>query len=167
MIKAIALDPGVTTGFAIGEITHTEEDLLDGSPIGLMWVQTAQAKLSHKELMDYLVALRPHHIICESFEYRNQARTGLVLKSKELIGIVELYAQMQAGKCELKMQPPGHVIGKDAYFTDDRLKRSGIYRKGQIHANEAVKHLLYWFQFGAGFRYYEAGFKLKTPQEAK
>jgi hypothetical protein len=160
MIKVIAFDPGVTTGFAMGEITEVEGDILDGTLVGQMLVQTAQAEFTKAELFTYLNTIAPNHIVCESFEYRNQARTGLILESRELIGIINLYVELNP-PCTLKMQPPGMVIGKTAYYTDARLKLSGIYRRGQIHANEAAKHLLYWFKFGPGFKYNKAGFKLK------
>lgn len=155
MIKVIAFDPGVTTGFAVGEIDESS---------GLMKVQTAQAKLDHKDLWSWLNNFKPDHIVCERFDFRQGARSGLELISRELIGIIELYCQ--SNDCKLKMQSPGQVIGDKCYWSDAKLKQTSIYRRGNIHANEAAKHLLYWAKFGPGFKFTKA-FQLKDNTEAK
>jgi hypothetical protein len=49
-IKVVALDPGITTGLAIGNI------MVDW---GLMLIDTGQAKYNHKELYDGLVRQKP------------------------------------------------------------------------------------------------------------
>lgn len=157
MIKAIAFDPGKTTGFATGEIEILEffENSEVAKKCAPMLVQTAQAQLTHGDIMNYLNEFKPKFIICERFDFRNRARTGLELVSREFIGIVNLYCEMNT-RCTLVMQQAAQIKG--GYWSDAKLKAAGVYRKpingvSQIHANEACKHLLYWYKFGSGSQY--------------
>lgn len=162
MIKAIAFDPGKTTGFAVGEILMEDEqatEIKNRISPGVMLVQTAQAVMEHADIMNFLLDQKPDYIICENFEFRQKARTGLVLISREYIGVVELYSQMNE-ECTLVMQQPGMVI--NGHFSNDKLKALGMYRKGNIHANEACMHLLHWAKFGSGFGICKGNFKLKA-----
>lgn len=148
MIKAVAFDPGKTTGFATGEIPKfgTEKD-----DVGrCMLVATAQAPLTHIELYNFLIKYEPNYIICERFDFRMKARTGLELISRELIGIINLYIS-QYPECVLVMQTPGQAIG--GYWSNDKLLKYHLYRKGQDHANDACRHLMYWYKFGSGHQY--------------
>lgn len=150
MVKAIAFDPGKTTGFATGEIVNPTD-----KPGKLMLVQTAQAQMSHADIMNWLNEFKPDYIICERFDFRNRARTGLELISREFIGIVNLYCELNK-ECTLVMQQAAQIKG--GYWSNDKLKKHGVYRKpiagvSQIHANEACKHLLYWYKFGSGSQY--------------
>jgi len=159
MIKAIAFDPGKTTGFATGEIISGDMRL-DAKP-GLdlprvMLVQTAQAKMTHADIFNWLNEYKPDYIICERFDFRNRARTGLELISRELIGVVNLYTGLNTN-CALVMQTASQGKG---HWTNDKLKAAHLYRKGQDHANDACRHLLYWYRFGSGAQYGKE-FKLK------
>lgn len=151
MIKAIAFDPGKTTGFATGEIegTHlkTSGPVMSSQPL---LVQTAQAVMEHADIFKFLQSFHPDYIICERFDFRNKARTGLELISREFIGVVELYTQLEPD-CTLVMQSPGAVL--NGYWSPKKLKELHLYRKGCIHANEATMHLLYWYRFGSGAQY--------------
>lgn len=148
MITAIAFDPGITTGYAIGEINPD---------VGLMTVSTSQAKFSVSDVYARLDELKPDHVIFERFDFRNRARTGLELFSRELIGIFELYAQ-QNPQVTLTRQSPGSVI--NGFFDRKRLSADGIWKAGAewIHSNEAAMHLLYWYTFGPGFKYNKEGY---------
>lgn len=145
-MKVIALDPGVTTGYAVG--------VIDG---GLMQVVTGQEKWIHSELYGFLGDNKPDVLISEKFEFRNRARTGLELISREFIGVANLYAQLfMPEPHELVMQMPGSVIS--GYFSKPSNMKE-VYKPGKIHSNEAAMHLLHWFQFGSGFQYNSRGFE--------
>ena len=145
-MRVIALDPGVTTGYAIGEIVA-----------GQMLVVTGQEKWVHSELYGFLEDNTPDTLISERFEFRNRARSGLELFSRELIGVVHLYAQLvMAPPHEPVMQMPS-VIG--GFFTDKQLKKDGLFTEARPHSNDACRHLLHWFMFGSGFQYNTNGYK--------
>mgnify|MGYP001203850632 FL=1 len=143
-MKVLALDPGVTTGHAVGII----ED-------GLMTVSADQVKWSHQDLWDALGNINPDVIVCESFEYRNQSRAGLVLYSCELIGLVKLLTEMYRS-VELCMQTAS--VGK-GYYSNTLLKKHGVYIAGKPHGMDALRHLLQWYTFGPGYQYNTKGFK--------
>lgn len=147
MLKAIAFDPGVTTGFAIGEIDES---------IGEMLVSTEQEKFSVSDVFSRLEEYVPNFIIYERFDFRNRARTGLELFSRELIGVFELYAQRNVDT-QIFKQSPGNVI--NGYFDRRKLVEAGLWIPGKIHANEACMHLLYFFTFGAGYKYNQRGYR--------
>lgn len=162
MIKAIAFDPGKTTGFATGEMEEGKRSVIDGPFWGPMMVQTAQALLSHGDIHQFLASYKPDYIICERFDFRNKARTGLELISREFIGIINLYCELNPD-CTLVMQSPGQVL--NGHFSPDKLKKLSLWRKDNIHANEACMHLLYWGRFGSGFQYCRGEFRAKNDIE--
>lgn len=138
MHKAVALDPGGTTGYAIAYI---------GEPKRLYFTY-GQHPWKEAELWEALKRLQPDSLICESFEYRQNSRAGLDLTPVRLIGVVNLYAALEG--CRLHMQTAAK--GK-AWWTDDALKRHLIYDRSYRHGRDACRHLLHWFMFGAGFKY--------------
>lgn len=139
--KALAIDPGGTTGFC--EATKTDKKLE-------LW--SYQKKLTPMEFRillesDYLYK-RIDYVICESFEFRKAARAGLDLTPAHLIGVTMAYVEESA----LFMQTA--ATGK-GYFSDDKLKQLGIYLKGRPHAMDAARHLLQWYKFGFGYQFYD------------
>lgn len=143
MVTALALDPGRTTGFAVGNID-----------MQVCEVSYFQDKMDHSELYNFLGRGFYDHIICETFKFR-QGKTGVDLYPCELIGVVHLWDQRNDGDSTLTMQEPWVQSGKKVFFSDTRLKDMGLYIKAIEHGRSAVKHLLYWFQFGAGSQYNE------------
>ncbi len=145
-MRVIALDPGVTTGYAVGLISDE----------GKMVVVTGQEKWTHLELWGFFEDNLPDILITERFEFRNKARSGLELFSRELIGVTHLYHQMYMNlEIPLVTQMPS-VIG--GFFSDKQLKKDLIYKEGRPHSNDAARHLLHWFQFGSGYQYNKEGY---------
>lgn len=149
IMRIIALDPGITTGYAIGDISEDGE----------MIVLTGENRWDHKSLYDFLESNHVDVIICESFEFRKKARQGLELYSRELIGVCNLYIQMHMPQnVKLHMQQP--LKSSDTtYFNDNRLKIDHIFKEGKGHANDAARHLLTWYQFRSGFQYNKKGYR--------
>jgi len=135
----LALDPGRTTGYALG-YRHETLDIAYG-----------ETRFSHGELWDFLRNVNPHFIVCESFDYRRLKDVDLY--PCELIGIVHLYASMQ--ERSVFLQKPSIQGSKDAYWSDAKLKEYDLYKKGTEHGRSALKHLLYWLQFGHGAQFGE------------
>ena len=121
----IALDPGGTTGYAVsvggrfysGQIGPTEH---------------------HRELYDVLNNYGPNETICERFEYRNTSRPGLELISREYIGVAKLFCSFMDQELILQTAAQGK-----GFVSDDNLKLLGLYEKGQQHARDAMRHLIY------------------------
>lgn len=147
-LTAISLDPGRVTGHARGRI----ED-------GTMYVSSNQTAFDHASLWANLHLAKPDFIICESFEFRtgNRARTRVDLYPCELIGVISLYDALTPN-CIVYWQKPSQALG--GYYSDDKLKKESLYKstKGG-HANDAVRHLLQWFHFGAGYKHNVGGFE--------
>jgi hypothetical protein len=160
---AIALDPGVTTGYAMGGIDD-----------GLMTVVTGEQRWDHIGLWQFLTNGKPDFIICERFEFRqgkvtkeNQYRKGLELFSRELIGVVHLYQQLEKARNDrdvnvymqnpMKEPKPGKI--PNTQFTNAVLQAHAIYKPGNGHANDAARHILHWWEVGPGYKYNTKGYK--------
>ena len=141
--KVVSLDPGRTTGHAVGELWD-----------GMMTVRAGQTEFDHIMLYNQLQLLSPDIIICEEFEFRNRSRKGLDLYPRELLGVCELYTQQH--KIPLFRQKA--MVGK-GFYTDGKLKEDGLYVRGKPHAMDALRHLLHWFTFGYGFQFNTSGYK--------
>jgi len=148
-MRIVALDPGVTTGYAVGVVND-----------GLMTVtKTGQEVWSHQELWHQLHLAQPDAIVCESFEYRNsKQRAGLVLFSCELIGIVHLYCSPSYKSPTAKLYMQSAAKGK-SYYSNQHLQNSGVYVRGIPHGMDALRHLLHWYTFGQGFELNTKGFQ--------
>lgn len=128
----VALDPGGTTGIATWDKTN-----------GYRFVQLGPED-HHMDLWNLLCECREGEgagylkIICESFEYRQNARSNLVLKSVEYIGVVNLFCMMFKG-VEAEMQTASMA---KTFVQDYKLKRSKLYIPGKKHAMDALRHLV-------------------------
>lgn len=120
-MTVLALDPGKTTGVATW---HAGEFFIE------------QAQYSPLALYNRLWAWSPEVIVYESFVYI----PGLGhadLTPVELIGIIKMYHEMFGS--DLHSYTPH--IGK-AFWTDDKIRSIGLWKKGQRHGMDALKHLL-------------------------
>lgn len=134
----LALDPGITTGYAIA--VHDDNTL---------YLASAQAILTHTELYKLLLYVFADHVVCEDFEFRQGARDNLELFSVQLIGVVNLWMQGEMiGK--LYMQKAAEGKG---YYSDEALKKLEIYKRGVPHGMDALRHFMHWFTFKAGFQF--------------
>lgn len=156
-LKVVALDPGVTTGFVTGLIENGKLKLASG-----------QAKWNELQLYLQLKLNKPDIIVYERFEYRAERHgaygdlSNVQLFSRNLIGVVNLYIQERESQgTEILCYPqmPTYALGKNAFFTDQKLKTSGVYKVANPHANDAMRHILQWWQFGSGFQYNTNGFE--------
>jgi hypothetical protein len=150
LLKVVSLDPGITTGHASGVITD-----------GKMGVVSGQDVWNEYELYTQLKFVKPNVIICEKFDFRNvkKSRDRVELFPRNLVGVVHLYVQECEANdvpVEFYEQTPAQVMG---FFTDRRLKEEHLYKVAHEHANDAMRHILHWFMFGAGFKYNTGGYE--------
>jgi hypothetical protein len=140
ILNVIAIDPGVTTGYARGKISE-----------GHLYYFPFQILDDVDDLWRRLVETNPRHIIIEDFEFRQgKQRTGLNLFPIQLIGVARLYSLIGNLQCAVHIQKAS--FGKQ-YYSDNILKNYGFYKRGIPHAMDASRHLLQWFTFGAGYQY--------------
>jgi hypothetical protein len=138
-LTVMAVDPGGTTGIVIwrADWPLKEARRLELGP-----------EVHHKQLWHLMYDEEPDIIVCERFEYqiRKSGGTempGVVLQSRNYIGIIELYCQLNP--VPLVMQPTSVVAKKQgALWTDKKLKALGLYHapQGRQHMNDAMRHLL-------------------------
>lgn len=143
----LALDPGKTTGWAGAWLNE-----------GDICIKAGQADYSPAQLWALLSSIRPDHLVCESFEYRNKARPGLELFSRNLMGVCELWQDVS--HCHYRTQSPSEAM---AFFSDPRLKKGGHYTVGQDHARDATRHLLYYLTFKKGSQLWNSSFSVLPP----
>lgn len=142
-MKVIALDPGGTTGWC----TYENQEIVnpDGETevYDERWVHGHLGPEEHHgQLYDFLGmqhSQQETYVVCESFEFRQKARTGLVLVSLEYIGVTKLFVRER--RLQLKMQTA--AMGK-GFVTDEKLRKMGLYQPGWKHANDATRHLVYY-----------------------
>jgi hypothetical protein len=140
MLKALALDPGGTTGYAKCEMISQT-----------IRVRYGQAEWSELDLWRELEAYRPLDVVYESFQYRpGKAKPSVNLRPPELIGVVKLYGQRYNGS--VKLHPQTAAKGK-AYFSNKRIKELDLYKSGVDHGRDALRHLLHWLYFDSGMQY--------------
>jgi hypothetical protein len=123
--------------------------------LGALWCCGQLDGAHHEDLYDLLQLQETDQdftVVCESFEYRNKSRPGLVLDSVEYIGIVKLW-QQQTGRPVVFQT--AHQGGKDKGnpVTADVLKKLGLYFPGWPHAMDASAHLVnYLLRFNTDWR---------------
>jgi hypothetical protein len=159
LTKVCCFDPGITTGYATGII---EED-------GSMGVVSGQAKWEEFVLYLELKRAKPDIIVYERFDYRSESAYGkkgnlgnVELFPRNLIGVLNLYVQeilASGNKIDCYTQMPAQAVGKMPYYSDLKLKADKLYKVANPHANDAVRHLLTWFHFGAGYKYNKKGYR--------
>lgn len=150
-IKAVAFDPGLTTGYAVGYLDD-----------GFMAVKAGQAKWTHLDLWAELQLSQPDYVIWERFVFRKRSQhEGVELYPRELIGVLHLYVQVRNQElnhsCVAVEQMPMKSDG--SYYTDDKISKDGLWIRGKPHGMDALRHLLYWFTFGSGYQYNTKGYR--------
>jgi len=139
-VRILWLDPGGTVGWANFQKPNQRDGYTSGQfDHSETWDQLNLAfELWNIDLLGY-----------ESFQYRNNLPRA-DLTPVENIGVIQEWARQH--HVETYSQVPGQAVGKQAFFTDDRLKVLGLYKPGKKHANDAMRHLLYYLSFGPGTR---------------
>ena len=149
MIKVMAVDPGVMSGFTYALITDDQK----------LRVYPFQMPDAVDDFWRRLHKFLPDIIVMEDFEFRGRARTGLNLFPVQLIGVAHLYELTEpTGRCQLVMQSAG--VGK-AYYTDVMLKSKKLYKRGIPHGMDSLRHLMQWATFRGGAKYVD--FKTGEP----
>jgi len=141
-VKIIVIDPGGTTGIVIINF--------DGYVQGFIRkhfraIHIGNNSAHHKRLWTFLVHEHPDVIVCERFDNSGDAAAKML--SLEYIGIVKLYAEL----FEVKTVWQGADMAKN-WAPNDKLAMTTltvIPLSKWKHANDAMRHALYWICFYA------------------
>lgn len=131
--RVLAIDPGETTGWATFEAC----DL----------TQAGQFPVNDLEAFDTFVTdHRPDVMVIENYRvYASRAaqHVGSEVNTAQYIGILKFLGGMYQIPIALQMahQAKGWV-------SDARLHQLGLFQTGHRHANDAVRHGVYWLLFG-------------------
>jgi hypothetical protein len=145
-VKAIAIDPGGTTGWCTFEVEtydSTGDVRWHGKTIQDCFEDAGQLEGDnhHKELRALLRKERPDILIVERFENRNNDFALLI--SCEYIGVCKEYAQTE--RIVLVMQGASQAFGFDD--AGQKLERLGLVLKPYKRwkdANAARKHMVFF-----------------------
>lgn len=142
MLRVLSIDPGRTTGYALG-VKDKEK----------FFIAYDQEEFNHRQFWSFVrkvAGFGELHTVCEDFEFRQgKQKEGLDLYPVELIGILRLFCDSERWY-PLWVQKAAQGLG---YYDDTKLKNMGVYQKGLEHGRSATKHLLHWFNFGAGYQF--------------
>src|ERR1041385_2135596 len=127
MARVLGIDPGMTTGYALyNDFTNKYS----------FWQLDSR---SHRATMSFLDGLSPDEIVYEDFKHRPNLMKA-ELFSVEVIGIIKLYDERRED-CD-------PIVGKflptqaKAFWTDEKIKKVGLWQPGQKHAMDALRVLL-------------------------
>jgi len=154
-VRLLSLDPGATTGWCLfvkgapGERYHTGQVSQDKIWSLLVSSRLAQIVGGGQHDHNYDPDLT---IICESFQHRQLPKVDLT--PVEVIGVVKEWARQN--NVEIVWQTAAQ--GK-AFWDDNRLANLDLLRRPKTtwrHANDAMRHMLWYLGFGKGVRLGEA-----------
>jgi len=140
----LALDPGETTGWSVLDVD------ISGSGSVQLVAQGQFAswplELGLKGLTELLDVYRPNFVVFEAYHvysWRLNEHTFSEVPTIQLIGMIKTLTLQRA----LKFGEQTAQTGK-AFFTDDRLKKFGIFFEGQKHARDSLRHACQFITFG-------------------
>jgi hypothetical protein len=149
------LDPGQTTGCALWVSEETRAARQARGASELEDIYTMQVVNCHtregldvlrRQLigwMDSAVPFRSSRNVllgCESFDFRRDERfrDKIDYTPAQVIGAVRAW-DLEWSWVDITLQGAGQGKG---FWTDDKLKRAGVYKPGQKHAMDALRHML-------------------------
>ena len=134
--RIIAFDPGGTTGVAMATVNDT-------TVVPEFKVKQLGPQEHHIELEDFLDEHSRYvdrlFVVYETFDYRNTSRAGLRLDSREYIGTIKGWCRRRG--IALFQQTPAQAKG---FVSDNILKELNLYTKAYRHANDGMRHLIYF-----------------------
>jgi hypothetical protein len=151
----IGMDPGGTTGLAWWiPMRHTEERIADDH-WGIKQMEKCNEDLPLKYLMMHLssltTAVEPFlgyptiHLVYEPFEFRkdDSHRDKIDYTPAEVVGALRYW---MVDRPHIKLVRSPASLGK-GFWTDEKIKKLGLWESGSRHAMDAMRHLLRYRAF--------------------
>lgn len=160
--RIIAFDPGGTTGWATyTAVRMLPPDLFEIDKGKYLPINDSMYEYFDEEFTGGQLGPEKHHdeldmllgmqhvedftIVCESFEYRNRARAGLVLVSQQYIGVIERFAQERNVPLVMQSSSVGKIT-KKSFVRKENLEKLGLWVKGGAstwnHQMDSYGHLI-------------------------
>lgn len=155
-IKIIALDPGGTTGWASYENEYVLKNAVNNKlelvlepETGHFFCQQITGDNHHHVLYNILKTMFDsdiNYLVSESFEYRNNSRSGLNLISCEYIGIARLISFQNYVPLIMQTASQGKVVDRKSpgLVKKENLEKLGLWDSKYKHSMDAYGHLLYF-----------------------
>lgn len=133
MTNILTIDPGTTTGFAIGWFNGQDASVPGAGQADFFPVlKIVEEQL--KSISDLVVVYERFVITARTAKLSQQT------EALEVIGAVRWLCHAHGAKPP-EPQPASAAL---KLVTDDRLRRLGWWRPGMVHANDALRHLALW-----------------------
>lgn len=144
--KVLAIDPGETTGYVIANVEDkkTFQILEQGEKIHFDKSRDKEPRLL--ELYNWLKEVDPDILIIENFKlyaHKASAQIGSEFIPVQLIAIAKFWAEKNKKPYHLQMASQAK-----GFVNDEKLKFKNLYYKGYKHSRDAMRHLIYFLQFG-------------------
>jgi len=133
----LALDPGATVGWASFHLPNKERQ---GYRMGQIRNEALWGLLESTKMPIDDQDVENVHLVVEMFVYRYRPKVDLT--PAESVGVIKEWARQNDVK--VSWQAPSQAM---YFWTDDRLKDYGLYLPARPHANDAMRHLLYFLHF--------------------
>lgn len=150
----IAVDPGGTTGIA----RWCNPKLLPDVP---EWTRfeigpcNEDGKLRHvvNSLSNCTLGAQPFsagecsiHLLVEPFQFRkdDSHRDKIDYIAGEVIGAIRMWAYERSHVC---LHRQGASYGVEGFWSDEKVKKIGLWKRGERHAMDATKHILMYRTF--------------------
>jgi hypothetical protein len=131
-LRILAIDPGGTTGWALADsVEHVHGDSIRST-----------GQCDSELVWQLLSQIKPKLIVYERFDYRPM-KIKVDLTPVEVIGVIKEYARQQ----EIPTIPQGQAEPKFS-FDNKELRELGAYQTALPHANDAIRQLFYYMEFG-------------------
>ena len=136
-VSLLAFDPGHTTGWA----AFTGFELKASGQIN-----TEDIDLATQAIQELIDEHKPSIIVLEEYRiyrWRTQHHAGSDLPTARVIGCMETLAYVQ--HIDLYKQPAQLAKG---FCKDAKLRAWGVYKQGEKHARDAIRHGIYFMIAG-------------------
>jgi hypothetical protein len=142
--RLLALDPGETTGWAL----FVEGELKDAGQI-VARHNPAQA------LVELFNKTNPTDVVAEDYKvysWKIRDHSWSNLFTPKLIGALQMLCAQR--RIPLTMQMAQSAKG---FCTNDKLYMWGLHKHGKRHADDAIRHAVYFLLFGKGTKHATKG----------
>ena len=139
--RLLALDPGETTG-VVG--IEANEDAIN--PFHQDQVKTWPITSGIDNITGLLDLIQPKAVVFERYavyEWKTDQHSWSEIPTLQLIGAIKTL-------CYLRQIPIYQQTAQVAkqFVTDEKLEQWGLYKKGQKHSRDAMRHACYYLLFG-------------------